>query len=163
MPLLWPQLTISTQRHRFTSLPSPTVLESLTDTYFQYCHSQPYFYFTEESFRQRLLANTLPSWLLLAFVATACRFSEDPFFQGRHEEAVESYAYTGWSEIHEKVFSQDDFMNVHTVQAVNILAIIDFTGKPPQSVLDQHFSFSLVPQTPHLTFHQLYRELVVNR
>ncbi|KAH7159450.1 hypothetical protein B0J13DRAFT_108598 [Dactylonectria estremocensis] len=136
LPMDGPQIQQSTWRtpsslassQSFTSLPSLTVLESLTDTYFQYCHSQPYVYFTEESFRRRLLANALPSWLLLAFVATACRFSEDPFFQGRHEEAVESYADAGWSEIHEKVFSQDDFMNVHTVQAVNMLAVIDFTA-----------------------------------
>lgn len=102
---------------------------SLTDTYFQSCHCQPYFYFREESFRRRLLANSLPNWLLLAFVATASRFSEDPFFQGRQEEAVEIYADTAWSEIHEKVFSQDDFINVHTVQAINMLAVTDFTGE----------------------------------
>ncbi|KAI7776897.1 hypothetical protein LA080_004324 [Diaporthe eres] len=115
-----------------TSLPSPAVLKSLTDTYFQSCHSQPYFYFREDSFRRRLLANSLPNWLLLAFVATACRFSDDPFFQGRQEEAVESYADTAWSEIHEKMFSQDDFINVHTVQAVNMLAVIDFTAGKDQ-------------------------------
>ncbi|KAL2275746.1 hypothetical protein FJTKL_01602 [Diaporthe vaccinii] len=119
-------------RSRSTSLPSPAVLKSLTDTYFQSCHSQPYFYFREDSFRRRLLANSLPNWLLLAFVATACRFSDDPFFQGRQEEAVESYADTAWSEIHEKMFSQDDFINVHTVQAVNMLAVIDFTAGKDQ-------------------------------
>lgn len=107
------------------------MLKSLTDTYFQSCHSQPYFYFREETFRRRLLANSLPHWLLLAFVATACRFSDDPLFQGRQEEAVQSYADAAWREIHEKVFSQDDFINVHTVQAVNMLAVTDFTGELP--------------------------------
>ncbi|KAL7944960.1 fungal-specific transcription factor domain-containing protein [Trichoderma barbatum] len=112
----------------FAKLPEPKVLQSIIDTYFQYCHCQPYCYFQESSFRRRLSENTLPSWLLLAVAAAASGFSDNPFYQGRQTEFSDAFAASAWAEIQEKLFREDDFMTVHVVQATNMLSVIDFSA-----------------------------------
>ncbi|UPK96105.1 hypothetical protein LCI18_007040 [Fusarium solani-melongenae] len=116
------------QTSRFIVIPPSPVVESLVDTYFRYCHCQPYAYFRQQKFRERLFDNALPKWLILAFIATASRFSDDDFFQGQQEEAANSFADAAWSEIHENVFSEDSFLNHHVVQALSMLAVLDFTA-----------------------------------
>ncbi|KAL6885690.1 fungal-specific transcription factor domain-containing protein [Trichoderma evansii] len=117
-----------TDQRGLLQLPDPEVLQSLVDTYFQYCHCQPYCYFQETSFRRRLSENTLPSWLLLAVAAAASGFSENPFYQGRQTEFSDAFAASAWAEIQEKMFREDDFMTVHAVQATNMLSVIDFSA-----------------------------------
>lgn len=118
-------------QHEFENLPESTVLQSLVDTYFQHCHGQPYTYFSEATFRHRLSQNTFPTWLLLAIVATASGFSEDPYFQGRHVEATDALASKAWSGIYENLFDEDDPLAIHAVQATSMLAVIDFAGEIP--------------------------------
>lgn len=65
----------------------------------------------------------------MAMLALAVRFSTDPFFEGWHSEAIETYSRTAWTEIYEKSFSEDFNLDVHAVQATNILSVVDFTGK----------------------------------
>ena len=77
----------------------------------------------------RLREGILPSYLLLAFMATAARFSDDPYLEGRPTDAMESLSRTAWLEIMEKSFDDDDSLNICTAQAMNMLAVIDFTGK----------------------------------
>ncbi|KAH8803718.1 fungal-specific transcription factor domain-containing protein [Xylogone sp. PMI_703] len=110
------------------TLPDLEVLQSIIDTYFQYCHCQPYCYFQESSFRRRLSENTLPSWLLLAVAASALGFSDHPFYRGRQTEVSDAFAVSAWNEIREKMFSEDEFMTVYTVQATNMLSVIDFSA-----------------------------------
>ncbi|KAJ5263321.1 hypothetical protein N7478_010926 [Penicillium angulare] len=50
------------------------VFMAVIDAYYQYCHNQPYSFFHEENFRQRLRAQMLAKHLVLTVVATAVRF-----------------------------------------------------------------------------------------
>lgn len=109
-------------------VPPTIVLESLTDTYFRDCHDQPYSYFVEATFRERLQAGILPDFLLLAFVATAARYSKIPFLEDCREQAIENYARTAWDIILRQAFSSEQGLNLYVVQATNLLAVIDFTG-----------------------------------
>lgn len=113
---------------RFSTLPEPAVIQSLVDTYFRHCHFQPYCYFDEANFRCRLSGGDLPPWLLLAVIATAVGFSDDDCFEGKQTEASDCFASSAWEEINARMFQEEDFMTIHTVQATNMLAVIDFTG-----------------------------------
>jgi hypothetical protein len=110
-------------------LPPPSIVLALTDTYFQYCHSQPYRYFDETRFQRRLQEGQLPSYLLKAVLAMAARFSQDPFFHGQQQNMIELYARSAWDEIYEKSFSEDDALDITVVQATNMLAVVDFTSE----------------------------------
>lgn len=125
----YPSTSQPTYPVRFSTLPEPAVVQSLVDTYFRYCHCQPYCYFHVANFRHRLSKNALPHWLLLAVIATAAGFSDDEIFQGRQTEASDCFASLAWKEINDRMFQEEDFMTIHTVQAVNMLAVIDFSGK----------------------------------
>jgi hypothetical protein len=117
----------------FSTLPNGEILLSLIDTYFTYCHNQPYTYFHEASFRRCFEEGLLPTYLLYAFAATASRFSEHDFYKGRQAEAIATYSNASWVEVFEHSFSYDDSLEFHMVQATNMLAAIDFTGEFPQA------------------------------
>jgi hypothetical protein len=70
----------------------------------------------------------LPNYLLLAFAATAVRFSSEPCFVGRETEAMDCYAKTAWTEIIEQSFSDGYDLEIHTVQAASMLGILDYIG-----------------------------------
>ncbi|KAF4988185.1 hypothetical protein FDECE_15161 [Fusarium decemcellulare] len=112
----------------FNSLPESKIVKSLVETYFVFCHCQPYCYFHEASFRRRLTENTLPTWLLLAVIATASEFSDEPFFNGEQTRAADCYASVAWRDISNNMFQEDDFMDLNAVQATNLLSVIDFTA-----------------------------------
>lgn len=112
----------------FASLLDTGTLQSLADTYFRYCHQQPYSYFHEETFRRDLESRSLPSYLLLAFAATAVRFSSDRCFTGRQVEATDWYSRMAWSEIVEQSFSDAHSLNIRTVQAANMLGVADYVA-----------------------------------
>lgn len=118
-------------RSKFSVVPSLDVLRSAADVYFSNCQNQPYCYFHEESFRHRLEEGMLPSYLLLTFMATAARYSFDQFFEGRKFEAMEIYARAAWRDILKLAFSSDLEMDLYTVAATNMLAVVDFTGPYP--------------------------------
>ncbi|KAI0535040.1 fungal-specific transcription factor domain-containing protein [Xylaria digitata] len=129
----------------FGGLLDTATIQSAVDTYFRYCHCQPYCYFQEENFRRGLAENTLPPWLLLAVIATAAGFSNDGALQGRHNEASDYFASVAWKDINGRMFQEEDFMTIHTVQAANMLSVIDFAGIPSQP----HPSLSLSHQEEH--------------
>ena len=118
-------LKVSSQ---FDTVPPLHILESLADVYFANCHNQPYSLFIESSFRQNLSDESLPDYLLMAFAATAVRYSSDLYFNNRHTEAIETYSKTAWRVILQQVFSSEQSLNLHALQATNLLAVIDFTG-----------------------------------
>ncbi len=113
----------------FASLLDPSTLQSLADTYFRYCHQQPYTYFHESTFRQSLNDATLPSYLVFAFAATAVRYSNEPCFVGRRTEAMDCYSRLAWTEIMEQSFSDDHDPSISTVQAANMLGVVDYVGE----------------------------------
>lgn len=110
------------------TIPPPAVLLDTTDVYFRHCQNQPYCYFHEETFRRELLAGRLPEYLIFAFLATAVRFSTDPYYANKQTEAGYHYARTSWQSIISHQLSKEDGMDFQMVQAANLLAIIDFTG-----------------------------------
>lgn len=96
-----------------------------------HCQNQPYCYFVESSFRQRLEEGTFSNYLLFSFLAVAIRFSHHPFFENSHDEATECYARLAWADIYKQSFSEDHNVNLSTVQAANILAVVDFVREFP--------------------------------
>jgi hypothetical protein len=113
-------------------LPLPVIL-STVDVFFQYSHNQPYSFFHEGNFRQRLSAGQIPDHLLFAVLATAIRFSKHPFFEGRTHEAAVAYANRSWRSIVASCFIGGESADIRTVQTITLLSIFDFTGKFPFS------------------------------
>ena len=73
----------------------------------------------------------MPNYLVLAFAATAVRFSSEPCFIGRETEARDCYAKTAWTEIIEQSFSDGYDLEIHTAQAASMLGILDYIGTIP--------------------------------
>jgi hypothetical protein len=113
---------------KFQTVPPQLVLEALADTYFTSCHNQPYCYFMQNPFRQHLANGSMPDYLVMAFAATAARYSAHPYFEGRQTEAIQTYSKTAWHIILQQVFSSEQGLDLPAVQATNLLAVIDFTG-----------------------------------
>jgi len=114
---------------KFSTVPPLPILQVLADVYFTDCHNQPYCFFLESHFRQRLADECLPEYLLMAFAATAARYSTHTYFENRQSEAIETYSKAAWHIILSQVFSSEEGLDLHVVQATNLLAVIDFTGK----------------------------------
>jgi hypothetical protein len=109
--------------------PPQPILISVIDAYFEHAHNQPYSYFHERTFRDRLLSSTLPRCLLFAVLAAAVRFSTDEFYGGRTLEASELYAREAWLAVLRDELTSEDNPALHVVQTANILAVVDYTGK----------------------------------
>lgn len=119
-----------TTSSKFSTIPTLPVLEALADVYFTNCQNQPYCFFLERPFRQRLADGSLPNYLLMAFVATAARYSTHRYFENRQTEAIETYSKNAWLIVLQQVFSSEQGLDLCAVQATNLLAVIDFTGMP---------------------------------
>ncbi|RGP61092.1 transcriptional regulatory [Fusarium longipes] len=64
--------------------------------YFSFCHSQPYSLFHEPTFRQRLADDSLPSYLLWAFLSAARRYSTFPVAEPNCADDASAYAAKAW-------------------------------------------------------------------
>ena len=73
-----------------------TVILGLADSYFQFCHNQPYSFFHEATFRNILSNRRISTYLFLAFAATALRFSNDPYFESGINDVAHRYASFAW-------------------------------------------------------------------
>lgn len=113
----------------FSSLPEQSVFRTLIDVFFERCHNQPYAWFHEEMFRQEYEAGLLPEYLLYAFAATACRFSDHDIYQERRTEAIEAYAHVSFSQIFEHSFSDAEMLELYMVIALSMLAVVEFAGR----------------------------------
>lgn len=123
----------SSQPYDSSSLPPKSSLATLIDTYFTYCHCQPYSYFHEPTFRQRFEHDALPTSVLLAVAATAYRFTSDSGTQDlSSSQAIKYYADASWTQIFQQSFSYDDEPDVTMVQTISMLAVIDFTAGHPR-------------------------------
>ena len=109
--------------------PPPSIVQSLIDTFFARAHNQPYSFFHPASFRQSIDDDTVPRCLLFAVLAIAVRYSTHPAFVGRTYEASKAYSKRSWLYALEDHLATDDNSDLTFVQAVAILAIIDFTGE----------------------------------
>ncbi|KAH6974624.1 fungal-specific transcription factor domain-containing protein [Ilyonectria sp. MPI-CAGE-AT-0026] len=109
------------------AFPPRAVLLNCVNNYFRYCHNQPYSFFHEASFRRSLERGLLPDHLVLAVLASAARFSSDPFFSDPHETAAQ-YANRSWKAIVVSCLAQNRAAHIQTVQTITLLAIFDFTA-----------------------------------
>lgn len=116
----------------------------MVDVYFTHCHNQPYCFFQETNFRQRLVEGSLPDYLLMAFVATSARYSSHAYFENRQSEALAILAKKAWHVVLNQVFSSEQGLDLHAVQATHMLAVIDFTGNS-LAHLFEFVSDSLIP------------------
>ena len=106
------------------------VVAAAVDTYFDYCHNQPYSFFHEAHFRRRLSEKTVPTHLLLSIIATAARFCSHPYFAGRVHEASVECANRAWKLIVADCFTGGTGTEISAVQTVALLGLFDFTGRP---------------------------------
>jgi hypothetical protein len=120
--------TSSNLGRSFRQLPPPEVLADLVDTFFSRVHSQPYSFFHERSFRERLADGLLPEYLQFAVVASSIRFSSNPYFQGNHSEAITRYASESWKQIVSLWFGPESDPDLNICRAITLLSVIDFTG-----------------------------------
>jgi hypothetical protein len=109
------------------------VLQSVLQTFFVHIHNRPYSYIQEAAFRQKLEMGLVPNCLLLAVLASAVRFSTHEYYEGRNQEATEVYSKGSWMSVLTDHLTVADNLSVEVVQAVNLLAIVDYTGR-----LDPH-------------------------
>ena len=116
------------QPPRFSRPPPMETILSAADVYFRYCHNQPYSLFHEESFRNRLAANEVPQHLLFAFLASAVRYSTDPYYEDK-VGAISTYAKLSWKALVLPWNGIESDAGISTVQTILLLAIIDYTGK----------------------------------
>lgn len=103
-------------------------MRSVIDTYFIHVHNQPYSYFQESSFREKLKNHELPRCLVLAVLASAVRFSAHDFYAGKTHEAVDTYARESWLSVLTDHLTVENNLDIAVVQTVNMLAVIDYTG-----------------------------------
>ncbi|RSL97506.1 hypothetical protein CEP52_010836 [Fusarium oligoseptatum] len=104
------------------------VFTAVIDSYFTYCQNQPYSFFHEETFRQRLSKQAIPRHLVLAVMAMAVRFCSHPYFSGRALEMSVEYANRSWKLIVSDCFTVGKVAEVSTVQTVALLGLFDFTA-----------------------------------
>lgn len=116
------------QTTSFSTLPPLETLLAAADSYFKYCHNQPYAVFHEQSFREQLASGTLPPHVIFAFYATAIRFSPDPRFRENRSQAIDGYAKESWKSIILPWNGLESAAEIGTAQAILLLGIIDYTG-----------------------------------
>ncbi|KAF5551844.1 transcriptional regulatory [Fusarium mexicanum] len=96
-------------------------LSAAADLYFQYCHNQPYSLFHEETFRHRLVAQTLPEYLCLALLATASRFSQST-------RPLLLCADQAWElAIKRSTANIDSAESLMIAQTIHLLCVIDYS------------------------------------
>lgn len=101
----------------------------LIDTYFLHVHNQPYTYFHEQSFRERLNYGLVPKCLLFGILASALKFSDSDYFAGCRREATEAYAREAWLALLNDHLTVENNPTLQVAQASNILGVVDFTCK----------------------------------
>lgn len=104
------------------------VFMAVIDAYFTYCQNQPYSFFHEDNFRQRLSKQDVPKHLVLAMMAAAVRFCSHSYFTGRALELSVEYANKSWKLIVSDCFTVGKEAEVSAVQTVALLGLFDFTG-----------------------------------
>lgn len=108
---------------------SDEALMAAVNAFFACCHNQPYSWFHEGTFRQRLAEKLIPTHLLLAVMATAIRFCTHPTFPGRATEASVAYADRAWRLILSDGLTGGRVTEVSTVQTIALLGLFDYTGR----------------------------------
>ncbi|KAM0326528.1 hypothetical protein ACHAQA_006397 [Verticillium albo-atrum] len=104
------------------------VMRAVFRDYFKYAHNQPYSFFHESKFWERLDAGELPDHLLLAVLSHALRFSGNQFFRDRTKSMAKLFANMAWKAIVYLYFQERADANLAAVQTITLLSIYDFTA-----------------------------------
>ena len=64
----------------------------------------------------------------MAVLASAVKFSTHDYYAGKAREATEKYARESWMSGLTDYMAAEENMNLHVVQTVNLLAVVDYTG-----------------------------------
>ncbi|KAM0268091.1 hypothetical protein ACHAQH_010040 [Verticillium albo-atrum] len=104
------------------------VMRAVFRDYFRYAHNQPYSFFHENKFWEKLDAGSLPDHLLLAVLSHALRFSGDQFFKDRTKSMAKLFANMAWKAIVNLYFQERGDANLAAVQTITLLSIYDFTA-----------------------------------
>jgi hypothetical protein len=99
----------------------------------------------------KLESNALPRCLVLAVLSSAVRFSVHEYYAGKTREASEKYARESWLSVLADHLTVEDSLNVHVVQTVNLLAVVDYTGKIILSVIDWYRVWQEQPLIKYLS------------
>lgn len=70
----------------------------------------------------------IPDHLILAFAATALRFSSHDVFAGKQDEAAGTYAAKAWKSLVLTWMAVNESPRLDILQTITLLSIIDFTG-----------------------------------
>jgi hypothetical protein len=120
-------------RSLFTDFLPRSILLETVDLFFIHCHNQPYSFFHESNFRQSLSEQEIPQHLLYAIMASAVRFSDNPYYDDK-DEVAEVYAIKSWDSLIPSSITHNGVGDLRTVQTITLLAIFELTGS-----LDLHF------------------------
>ncbi|OAP58763.1 hypothetical protein AYL99_06060 [Fonsecaea erecta] len=104
------------------------ILEAVVETYFTYCHNQPYSFFHEGNFRHRLLTDSLPEYLILAVFAYSVRYCAHSYFANNPHEMSVLYANQSWKSVVKNCFTANKAADLSIVQTIALLALFDFTA-----------------------------------
>ncbi|KAH7128583.1 fungal-specific transcription factor domain-containing protein [Dendryphion nanum] len=126
-PFIFGQSENITQSHAI-AVPPNDALSSVIDSYFKFCHNQPYCFFHQETFRSQLWNGLVPEYLIFAILALTIRFSEHPFFSNSPEQMAQAYASKSWNHIVQQGVEGEEILDYRLVQAATLLALYDFTA-----------------------------------
>ncbi|KAL2204289.1 hypothetical protein CC79DRAFT_1128877 [Sarocladium strictum] len=112
---------------QYETLPSH-VIDSVIELYFTRVHGRPYAFFRESHFRGNYDRGAIPPILILSVLATAIRFSRALCFQGINHHVSDNFSSRAWQQILEQHLVRDDGLDLTVIQAVTLLAIVDYTA-----------------------------------
>lgn len=115
------------------SLPPPSVVQSTVDTFFLQAHDLSSSDLHEASLRRKLDEGTLPTYLLLAVLASAVPFSSDPYYSRTRNEAAEAYAKESWMLVSAEHLTANEHSpienpRIEVAQALHLLVVLDYAA-----------------------------------
>lgn len=120
-----------------SDLTCASVVQDTVESYFTYCHHQPYSFFHRGNFMERLAMNQIPSHLLFAVQANGARYSSHPLIKHRAHDCAVTYVDYAWQSIISNFFEKSLPPDLSVVQAVALISIFDFTRNVSPSIFRQ--------------------------
>lgn len=118
--------SIDASLHLYTSQANQQLA---VETYFMYCHNQPYSFFHEPSFRAQQGYRTIPQYLLYALLAITMRYTHVSSLGPKSDDITQALVKSAMRDIVAQCFDSPEGPDYRTVQAMTILAIHEFIGR----------------------------------
>lgn len=104
-------------------MPPEDVLMDAIDSYFQYCHMQPLWLFDRDEFSS---IQVLHEETLFSLLALSLCHSSHPFFRGRSDELIQTYAQAAREFIMRRIVEGE--VSLSTMQSLCMLALANLQG-----------------------------------